>query len=125
MSFDKLIHKVHQAEDALEEEERRAVAGLRQLRESWRATWTPGRIVIAGLVSGFAVGRAQPLQAAARSGQLMQMLTMLSGLFAGGSAQVAASEAEVAAERAQDVASAVESNVPSAATERPAESTVP
>lgn len=98
MSFDKLIHKVTQAEDALEAHERRVAADLRQLKASWHAGWTPARIVIAGLVSGFLLGRAEPLQAIAKGGGAMRLITMLSGLFAGGSAQAAASEAEHAAE---------------------------
>lgn len=94
MSFDQLIHKVTQAEDALEAQERRVAADWRQLKASWRAGWTPGRIVIAGLASGFLLGRAEPLRAVAKGGGAMQLITMLSGLFAGGSAQAAASEAE-------------------------------
>lgn len=107
MSFDKLISKVKQAEDALEAQERRVAADVRQLKASWRAGWTPGRIVIAGLVSGFFVGRAEPLRSAAKGGNLVQVVTMLSGLFAGGSAQAAASEAHDAAKSAEDLAGAV------------------
>ena len=94
MSFDQLIHKVTQAEDALEAQERRVAADWRQLKASWRAGWTPGRIVIAGLVSGFLLGRVEPLRAVAKGSNAMQLITMLSSLFAGGSAHVAASEAE-------------------------------
>lgn len=107
MSFDKLITKVKQAEDALEAQERRVAADFRQLKASWRAGWTPARIVIAGLVSGFAIGRVEPLRAVAKGGNIMQMITMLSGLLASGSAHAAAGEAEHAAETAEDVAVAV------------------
>lgn len=107
MSFDKLINKVTQAEDALEAQERRFSDDVRQLKAAWRAAWTPGRIVIAGLVSGFVIGRVEPLKAVAKGGTAMQMITMLSGLLASGSAHAAASEAEHAAETAEDVAVAV------------------
>lgn len=107
MSFDKLIAKVRQAEDALEAQERRVSADLRQLKASWRAGWTPGRIVIAGLVSGFFIGRAEPLKAVARGGGAMQVITMLSGLFAGSSAQAAAGQAEHAADTAEELAETV------------------
>lgn len=107
MSFAQLIEKVRQAEQALEAQERRAAADWRQLKATWRAGWTPARIVVAGFVSGFAIGRAQPLSKATGSGAL-QLLSTLAGLFAGGSAQVAAGEAEQAADSAQQTAAAVD-----------------
>ena len=107
MGFNQLLTKVKQAETALEAQERRVAADWRQMKASWMAAWTPGRIIIAGLVAGFVTGRAQPLRAAARSGQIMQLVTMLSGLFAGGTAKIAADEAEQAAEAADSVAEVV------------------
>lgn len=107
MSFKHLIAKVAQAEAALEAQERQVAADWRQLKASWRSAWTPGRIVIAGLATGFVVGRAQPLKSAARGGQVMQMISMLSSLFATGTAKVAADEAKVAAETTSEVAEAV------------------
>jgi hypothetical protein len=107
MGFKQLLTKVQQAEAALETRERRVSAEWQHLKTTWRAAWTPGRLIIAGLVSGFLVGRAQPLRAVARSGQWMQLVTMLSGLFAGGSAQVAAEHAEEAKDTAETVAEAV------------------
>lgn len=107
MGFKQLLTKVQQAEAALEARERRVSAGWRELKLTWKETWTPGRVIITGLVSGFIVGRAQPFRAAARSGQIMQLVTMLSGLFAGGSAQVAKEEAEQAADIAEGVADVV------------------
>ncbi|HEY5805158.1 MAG TPA: hypothetical protein VIT90_15840 [Lysobacter sp.] len=104
MRFEQLIQKVDQAEDVLEASERRVADTLGGLRDSWREAWTPGRIVIAGLVAGFVVGRAEPIRALSKSGGLMQMITMVSGLFAGGSAQVAAEGAEQAAASAEQAA---------------------
>lgn len=106
MSFEDLITKVDQAEKALEANERRVAADWRQLKGSWREAWTPGRIVLAGLVGGFLTGRARPL-ARAGGGGVLQMITALSGLFAGSSAQAAAGEAEHAAHNAQQTAAAV------------------
>ena len=85
MSFEQLIAKVEQAERALEAQERRVSADVRQLKSSWREAWTPGRIVIAGAVAGFLVGRARPLRMA-DGGNVLQMVGALAGLFAGGSA---------------------------------------
>lgn len=106
MSFDKLIAKVKQAEDAVEAQERHLAADWRQFKASWRDAWTPGRIMIAGLVSGFFVGRAQPAKFVTGGGAL-QMISALAGLFAGGSAQAAAGDAEDAAQSAQRTAAAV------------------
>mgnify|MGYP003491009591 FL=1 len=103
MSFHALIAKVEQAEQALEARERTASAQWRQVKTTWRESWTPGRIVIAGLASGFLVGRAQPLKMAG-SGGLLNLVTALSGLLASGSAQVAAENAEQAADAAGDTA---------------------
>ena len=100
MSFDALITKVQQAEQALEGRERAASAQWRQVKTTWRESWTPGRIVIAGLASGFLVGRAQPLKLAG-SGGLLNLVTALSGMLASGSAQVAAENAEQAADAAE------------------------
>lgn len=100
VGFKELIEKVHQAEMSLEAKERQTVANWRQTKQSWRAAWTPGRIVLAGLVGGFMVGRAEPFKHAAGRGTL-QLISMLGSLFASGSAQAAAGEAEDAADAAE------------------------
>lgn len=105
-SFQQLIEKVAQAEAALEAQERRVAADWRQLKASWRTGWTPGRIVIAGLVSGFVIGRVEPIKAGAKGGTIMQMITALSGLLASVQAQAAATEAGHVAERVDETAPA-------------------
>ncbi|MGY0557840.1 MULTISPECIES: hypothetical protein [unclassified Lysobacter] len=107
MSFNKLITKVAQAENALEANERRVGADLRQLRDSWKSAWTPGRIVIAGLAGGFLVGRGEPFRSAARNGGVVRIVSLLTGLFASTTASAAsqtAEEAEQTAQRAVGVA---------------------
>ena len=100
MGFDALIAKVQQAEQALETRERRGMAQWRQLQATWRAGWTPARIMVAGLATGFLVGRSRPLRLAG-SGGLLNLVGALSGLFAGAGAQQAAEEAEAAAASAE------------------------
>jgi Na+/proline symporter len=107
VSFGALIEKVKQAETALEANERQTVSAWRQLKATWIAGWTPGRIVIAGFLSGFVVGKAEPVRRVARGGGTLQLLSALAGLFAGGSAQAAAGEAEQAAKSAEQTAAAV------------------
>ena len=99
MGFSKLIDKVTQAEQALEARERYVGAEWRQLKSAWRDAWTPGRIVVAGLASGFLVGRART--AGLMGGGTMQVFNAISGLIASGSAQVAASGADDAARQAE------------------------
>jgi hypothetical protein len=106
MSFDALIQKVQQAEQALEESERRASDDWSVFKRVWRESWTPARIVVVGFVSGFAVGRARPLRVASGGG-VLQMITALSGMLATGSAQVAAAQAGDAADAAETAAAAV------------------
>jgi hypothetical protein len=106
LRFEQLIAKVQQAEDMLEAQERSVSADLRQLRDTWRKAWTPGRIVIAGLASGFLIGRAEPGRAIGKSGQLMHLVSMVSSLFAGGSAKVAAEEAGEAKQEVREAAPA-------------------
>lgn len=109
MSFESLIQKVNQSEAALEAQERQVAADFRQLKSSWRAAWTPGRIVIAGLVTGFLTGRAEPLQNAARSGSVVRLVSLLSNMFAGSAAYEAAEDADEAADSADLAARSAES----------------
>ena len=107
MSFEALIDKVKQAETALEAKERQASADWRQLKASWGAAWTPGRIVVAGLASGFLVGVIEPAKRAAGGNRVLQLLGTVAGLFASGSAQAAAGKAGDAADSAQQTVAAV------------------
>lgn len=109
VKFEQLIDKVGQAENALEANERVMAADWRQFKASWRLGWTPGRILIGGLVSGFAVGRMEPLSSVAKGGTIMQMITAISGLIASGTAQQAADHAE---QVATDVGDTVQQTLP-------------
>lgn len=111
MSFHALIEKVRQAEDALEASERKSSQDWQHLKRVWRESWTPARIVVAGLVSGFAVGRARPLRVASGGG-VLQLVTALSGMLASGSAQAAADEAGEAATAAETAAGAAPGPLP-------------
>ena len=96
VGFEALIEKVTQAEQALETSERVTASRWRAFKSTWRESWTPGRIVVAGLASGFIVGRASPMRVAG-SGGVLNLATALAGIFAGTGAQAAAKEAEGAA----------------------------
>jgi hypothetical protein len=106
MSFEALIDKVRQAERALEANERQAAADWHQTVAAWRDLWTPGRILLAGIGSGFAIGMLEPGKRFASGRGTLQMLTALAGLFAGGSAQAAAGKAQDVAETAAQATAA-------------------
>ncbi|NDK37860.1 protein sip-5 [Pseudoxanthomonas gei] len=103
VTFEQLIAKVKQAEDLLEARERATSSRYRQLKQAWQEGWTPLRIVSAGLVSGFLVGRAEPLGAVGGA-RILQMVSAVSSLFASAQASVAAGEAKDAADDAGEVA---------------------
>lgn len=106
MRFEALIDKVKQAEAALEACERQAGADARQLKASWSQLWSPGRLLLAGLGSGFAIGLLEPGKRLANGRGTLQMLSAVAGLFAGGSAQAAAGKAEDAAHHAAQATAA-------------------
>ncbi len=95
MSFEALIEKVTQAEAALEAREREGAADWRQFKSTWRKAWTPGRIVVAGVVSGFLLGRAQPARHVGATSTL-RLLSTVSSLFAISRADDAAQTAKQA-----------------------------
>lgn len=106
--FDHLQRRVDKRERLLEGRYEQVQERKRALTKSWREAWTPGRIVVAGLVAGFFMGRAEPVKIAVKSGNLMQIVSLLSGLFAGAGAQEAADQAGQAAGQAGRAARAAD-----------------
>lgn len=89
MNLQALRARVQTAEHEVETQRARTVAECRKAVGVWRAGWTPGRIVIAGLAVGFASGRAQPLRLAGSSGVLALVRALAKLLEAGGSGKPA------------------------------------
>lgn len=102
MRFEKLLQHVQRAEQRVELRATHTQTQWATLKQAWREGWTPGRIVIAGVVSGFLVGRAEPLRALTGA-RWMQMFTAVSSFLATAQAAAAAEQAEQAADTAQDV----------------------
>ncbi|WP_334177253.1 hypothetical protein [Pseudoxanthomonas sp.] len=102
MRFEQLQQHVERAEKRVEVRSAHASLHWTILKQSWKEGWTPGRIVIAGLVSGFLAGRAEPLRAM-NGARWMQMFTAVSGFVATAQAAAAAEQAEEAADTAQDM----------------------
>jgi hypothetical protein len=102
MRFEQLQQHVERAEKRVELRSAHASLHWTILKESWREGWTPARIVIAGVVSGFLVGRAEPLRSLTGA-RWMQMFTAVSSFLATAQAAAAAETAEEAVDTAQDV----------------------
>ena len=102
MRFEQLQQHVARAEKRVELRSAQSSLYWTILKDSWREGWTPARIVIAGVVSGFLVGRAEPLRSLTGA-RWMQMFTAVSSFLATAQAAAAAETAEQAADTAQDV----------------------
>ncbi|KAF1700888.1 hypothetical protein [Pseudoxanthomonas kaohsiungensis] len=103
MRFEVLRQRVERAETRVESCMDRAYSHRQVFREAWRRGWTPGRIVVAGLLSGFLVGRAEPLSKVGGA-RWLQMLGTVSTMLASLRAAAASEEAGEAADAAADVA---------------------
>ncbi len=101
MRFEQLQQHVARAEKRVELRSAQSSLYWTILKDSWREGWTPARIVIAGVVSGFLVGRAEPLRSLTGA-RWMQMFTAVSSFLATAQAATAAETAEQAADTAQD-----------------------
>lgn len=109
MSFKHLKRRVERGEALVEGRARQAGECQARLQREWRLAWTPLRIVVAGLGTGFIAGRVQPEQAIGRIGKLagpgtMQLLTSAVGLVGSLQAAFAAMTAKGAAETADEAA---------------------
>ncbi|CAN4277949.1 hypothetical protein LJR125_000810 [Pseudoxanthomonas sp. LjRoot125] len=102
MRFEKLLQHVQRAEQRVELRATHTQTQWTTLKQAWLEGWTPGRILIAGVVSGFLVGRAEPLRTLTGA-RWMQMFSAVSSLLATAQAAAAAEQAEQAADTAQDV----------------------
>ena len=101
MRFEQLQQHVARAEKRVELRSAQSSLYWTILKQSWREGWTPARIVIAGVVSGFLVGRSEPLRSLTGA-RWMQMFTAVSSFLATAQAAAAAETAEQAADTAQD-----------------------
>lgn len=102
MNFERLQRRVDRAEQLVEGRALQTRTHWQTLSQVWRDSWTPGRIMIAGLVSGFLAGRAEPLRSM-NGARWLQMVGSLSSLFATVQAATAADQASEAADTAQAV----------------------
>lgn len=125
MKFEALKRRVAKHERLVEGRLQQTESQWHDFKTTWRESWTPLRIVVAGLIGGFVVGRSDPMRALGKLGafggggaKVLQMVTALSGLFASVQASTAADQAEQAADKADDAADAAQAS-PQTATAKP------
>ncbi|HHW4681502.1 MAG TPA: hypothetical protein ACQGQX_08450, partial [Xylella taiwanensis] len=89
MSFRALCRRVERAERLVEQRSKQTCRHWRELQYAWLTSWTPLRIVIAGLGLGFMAGHAEPrITLKTLTGKfsgaqhLIQMLGAISAFFA-------------------------------------------
>ena len=109
MNFERLRLRVERREQLLDGRLSQTQVAYAKLRRNWREAWTPGRILIAGLLAGFVAGHAEPTKAIRRIGaiggpQWVRTFSALSGLFASVQAIIAAVTAKSAAKTADQAA---------------------
>lgn len=111
MKFGTLRQRVERAEFLVEGRAQETRLHWSQLRQYWRAGWSPLRIVTVGFGLGFVTGRSEPQAAlgsiAGKLGgipRILQMISTISALFTAHRAQEASEQAERAADTAEEVA---------------------
>ncbi|APO95493.1 hypothetical protein [Xanthomonas vesicatoria] len=127
MKFGTLRQRVERAELLVEGRALETRTHWGELRQTWRASWSPVRIVMVGFGLGFVTGRNEPQAAlgsiAGKLGgipKILQMISTISALFTAHRAQEASEQAERAADNAQEVASDPPVTVVQVPTERAA-----
>lgn len=108
MKFEAIRRRVERSEQLVERRALQAGDRLSALRSTWRESWTPSRIVLAGLAAGFLVGHANPgraLQRLGSGGRWVQLVGVLTSLFASLQSALAAGKADAAVDHADDAAS--------------------
>lgn len=117
MNFEAIKRRVERAEQLVEGRFAQTHGHRVAFGQRWREAWTPGRIILAGLLGGVLVARARPLRTlgAVSGTRWIQLATSVSGLVASLKAAQSAAFAETAASgaeaAAEDAAGTVEAAV--------------
>lgn len=111
MNYAHLKRRVERHEALVEGRIRQTGECHARLLRDWREAWTPLRIVLAGLATGFIAGRAEPEKALKKLGSIsgprtMQLISSVAGLAGTVQAAIAAMTASSAADSADQAAGA-------------------
>lgn len=120
MKFSHLQRRVERGETLVEGRLQQTIESHERLQRDWRQAWTPLRILVAGLATGFITGRAEPEKALKKLGSVsgprtLQLVTSVAGLVGSVQAAIAALAAKQAADIADDAADAADDSADQAA----------
>ncbi|MGY0634701.1 protein sip-5 [Luteimonas sp. A478] len=120
MNFQQLKRRVERGETLVEGRFLQTRESHERMNREWREAWTPLRIVVAGLVAGFVMGRAEPEKALKQLGKFgsprtLQLVGSMAGLVGSIQAAIAAMTAKSAAETADGAAETAEEAAQTAA----------
>jgi hypothetical protein len=107
VKFEAIRRRVERSEQLVDGRALQTRVHATALKSTWRESWTPARIIIAGLAAGFLTGRADPTRALKQlgsGGRWIQLVGALSGLAASLQSSIAAAGADMAVDRADDAA---------------------
>ncbi|MCI2246862.1 hypothetical protein L3067_19815 [Xanthomonas sp. PPL568] len=118
MTLRQLQHRIARAESVLEGRQEQVRTHWTTLQQVWREGWTPWRIVIVGLGTGFLVGRAEPAAVVGKLGgaRWLQMLSAVSSLINATTAKSASDNAERASDNAEEAADTAQNAAEDAST---------
>jgi hypothetical protein len=118
MRFELLRERVARAERRVAVCSDRAERTRGEFREAWRLGWSPTRIVVAGFLSGFLIGRAEPVSKVGGA-RWLQMLGTISSMVASLRAASTSEEASASADAAAVQAASANQNVAEATGQAP------
>lgn len=121
MTLRQLQHRIARAESVLEGRQEQVRTHWETLQQVWREGWTPFRIVVVGLGTGFLVGRAEPAAVVGKLGgaRWLQMLSAVSSLINATTAKSASDNAERASDDAEEAADTAQDAAVDASTQAP------
>lgn len=111
MKHSELQRRVLAAERRLAERLAESQGHVQALKHDARAAVTPVRIVLGGLLAGFALGLAAPLKRIASAPRLLQVATGILGFVNALRVQDAAMQTEVAAAEVSEASERIDENV--------------
>lgn len=103
MNFNDLQTRVRRAELVVSVRSQQTLTQWSSLNALWKRSWTPGRIVVAGIATGFLAGKFEP-RGKFTGARWLQMIGSLSSLMATAQAAAASAMAEYAAQSADEAA---------------------